>query len=692
MLIINKINLSIITSLLFFFAYSFSFSQESPFAPVARSLYDIRTLAEVIVFIIGTLAFLFFFWNLSVFIRESDAASLEQAKKRMGWGAIAIFVMVSIWGIIVFIGNVLGIKTNQQAPLITLPDLQEFFTNSDSGKKDDPGKIDMTPPTTGDEDPENKFLAQEKACNDATDNEHQADCKKKSYQECIKNKGNYEKCKEDTYSSCVIKNKGPSGCETLTSEEKCNQITENEHQADCKDETYQECISNKGSAVSCKNSFYRLCLSYGGGSDSCEEEKYSSCVNKNKGPSGCETLTSEEKCNQITENEHQADCKDKTYQECISNGGSAISCKPLTPEEKEINKCKGLVDGSSYCTDADYRECILDGGYKDGDFCRDDSYQKCRKFGGDFVDCTLESYSNCVIENEGPRGCTSTPGTSETPGTPGNSGPLTNAECRNTGGDLISCGDISYRECISNNGDLTACKNSFYRECISSGGNFERCVYDSYSDCVTDGSSTESECAKNLSDKQLEETEIEICEDRGGDASYCTNSDYQRCIEFGGDSEECYKDETYSSCVLKNQGPSGCTQTSGTQTTDKPTPEQIRCSLRRGGNYPCNTYPSHVNCVNNTNDANDVIQCRIDLCISRGGSSVACESTNPRGIEYRFCINFAVDDGYLKKCSIELCESRGGISARCDENSDYRDCINFGEDSVDYKNQCTKHI
>ncbi len=223
MITINKINSAIITSLLFFFTYSFSFSQKEkdPFSTINNSLGSITTLIEVIIFIIITLSFLFFFWNLTVFIRESKAAKLEEAKQRMGWGAVAIFVMVSIWGIVVFIGNVLGIKSNQKAPVITLPHLQ-------------PSKPDTPTPTKKDPPVESPLKTPEAKCNDATENKYRDYCKFKFYQECISNGG------------------GSASCKTQTQEAQCNNITENKHQTDCKDKTYRECILNGGGSNSCK--------------------------------------------------------------------------------------------------------------------------------------------------------------------------------------------------------------------------------------------------------------------------------------------------------------------------------------------------------------------------------------------------------------------------------------------------------
>ncbi len=59
-----------------------------------------------------TLAFLAFLAAVINFIlkrRQGDAGGLEQAKNMLGWSVVALFVMVSIWGIVNFIAvNLLG--------------------------------------------------------------------------------------------------------------------------------------------------------------------------------------------------------------------------------------------------------------------------------------------------------------------------------------------------------------------------------------------------------------------------------------------------------------------------------------------------------------------------------------------------------------------------------------------------------
>ena len=59
---------------------------------------DIPPLIAVCIGIAATVTFLLFFWGLVDYIRKNEANT--DAKKRMGWGIIGIFVLVSVWGLV----------------------------------------------------------------------------------------------------------------------------------------------------------------------------------------------------------------------------------------------------------------------------------------------------------------------------------------------------------------------------------------------------------------------------------------------------------------------------------------------------------------------------------------------------------------------------------------------------------------
>jgi hypothetical protein len=64
--------------------------------------------------IAASLAVLFFFWGLAKFILAAgDEGAKDEGKRIMIWGAIALFVMAGIWGIINLLGSTIGVDPNQ---------------------------------------------------------------------------------------------------------------------------------------------------------------------------------------------------------------------------------------------------------------------------------------------------------------------------------------------------------------------------------------------------------------------------------------------------------------------------------------------------------------------------------------------------------------------------------------------------
>ncbi len=56
--------------------------------------------------IVAAIALLVFFWGLAKFILHAgDDKSHETGKELMKWGIISLFVMVSVWGIVLFLTN-----------------------------------------------------------------------------------------------------------------------------------------------------------------------------------------------------------------------------------------------------------------------------------------------------------------------------------------------------------------------------------------------------------------------------------------------------------------------------------------------------------------------------------------------------------------------------------------------------------
>ena len=86
-------------------------------ANVSLSLFG--STVNILITIAVSLAFFYFFWNLVKYIRDEEGK--DEAKTKMGYALIAIFVIVTLWGIVAFVRGVLGIGSNETAPTIELP-------------------------------------------------------------------------------------------------------------------------------------------------------------------------------------------------------------------------------------------------------------------------------------------------------------------------------------------------------------------------------------------------------------------------------------------------------------------------------------------------------------------------------------------------------------------------------------------
>ncbi len=62
-------------------------------------------IVEIATIVVAGIALLAFFWGLAQYIFKlgGDEKAVESGKTLMKWGTVALFVMISIWGIVRFI-------------------------------------------------------------------------------------------------------------------------------------------------------------------------------------------------------------------------------------------------------------------------------------------------------------------------------------------------------------------------------------------------------------------------------------------------------------------------------------------------------------------------------------------------------------------------------------------------------------
>mgnify|MGYP001563865871 FL=1 len=101
-------------------AISLPFTASAAVCPAGGTPEDFNGIVCILIDLVTTaipvvagLALVVFFWGLAKFIlKAGDEKGREEGKQVMKWGIVALFVLVSIWGIIFFLTNdILGLPT-----------------------------------------------------------------------------------------------------------------------------------------------------------------------------------------------------------------------------------------------------------------------------------------------------------------------------------------------------------------------------------------------------------------------------------------------------------------------------------------------------------------------------------------------------------------------------------------------------
>jgi len=88
----------------------FVFAQQVGGADIDSIFGKINSVLSSIVPILLTLALIYFFWGLVKYIMSAgEESARKDGKWMMIWGIIALFVMVSVWGLVATVGNITGV-------------------------------------------------------------------------------------------------------------------------------------------------------------------------------------------------------------------------------------------------------------------------------------------------------------------------------------------------------------------------------------------------------------------------------------------------------------------------------------------------------------------------------------------------------------------------------------------------------
>ena len=81
-------------------------------------ILNIKFALDLLVPVVITLALIYFIWGIIQYVIAQSDEKKEDAKTHIIYGIIAMFVIVSIWGITNFIAAYLGITPFTSTPII----------------------------------------------------------------------------------------------------------------------------------------------------------------------------------------------------------------------------------------------------------------------------------------------------------------------------------------------------------------------------------------------------------------------------------------------------------------------------------------------------------------------------------------------------------------------------------------------
>jgi hypothetical protein len=111
--------------------YAFPALTFAQFTGLRGLLVQFAGLLNLVIPVIFGLALVYFFWGTSQFILNAgDAKARDEGKQKMIWGIIALFVMVSIYGILSLVGSLVGIPVQTGPTLEGVGDFLPGTTNA----------------------------------------------------------------------------------------------------------------------------------------------------------------------------------------------------------------------------------------------------------------------------------------------------------------------------------------------------------------------------------------------------------------------------------------------------------------------------------------------------------------------------------------------------------------------------------
>lgn len=89
---------------------------------------SVQTIVDLLIPLVVTLAVLFFFWGLAVFVLNAgDEEKRKEGRNIMVWGIIALFFIVAVWGIVRLLASIFGV--DDAAGSVNVPTVGDAATD-----------------------------------------------------------------------------------------------------------------------------------------------------------------------------------------------------------------------------------------------------------------------------------------------------------------------------------------------------------------------------------------------------------------------------------------------------------------------------------------------------------------------------------------------------------------------------------
>lgn len=121
----NMKKIPVTTSVLLLFFLALPLVSFAAFENTQDLIINALYLLTLLTRLAAAAALLFFFWGLALLIlRAGNEEKRKEGKKVMLWGIIALFIIVSIWGITEYIQDALSINRYTLPPVLCIPGTQ----------------------------------------------------------------------------------------------------------------------------------------------------------------------------------------------------------------------------------------------------------------------------------------------------------------------------------------------------------------------------------------------------------------------------------------------------------------------------------------------------------------------------------------------------------------------------------------